>query len=255
MSFAKHFVELKWRAIYLFIGLFTAFAICYFFSSELLYVLTSPLMEQTDLTTSIGSKERHLIFTNITEAFTTHLLLSVYVAIFFIFPFLLLQIWLFLAPGLYPDEEKKLRFLFLLSPLCFIIGCLATYFLILPVAWEFFLGFEATGTHDIVNIHLEAKISEYLDLSARLFFVVGLLFQYPIVLLILIHLSILTKEWMISKRKFFCLVSFVVAALFSPPDIFSQVMIAVPLLLFYETAIFMLVLEQSYKTLGTLTII
>jgi sec-independent protein translocase protein TatC len=254
MSFAKHFVELKWRTFYLFIGMFTAFATCYFFSSELLYVLTSPLMEQSDLTASIGSKERYLIFTNITEAFTTHLLLSVYVTMLLIFPFILLQVWLFLAPGLYPKEEKKLRYLFLLSPLCFIIGCLATYFLILPVAWKFFLGFEATGSHDIVNIHLEAKISEYLDLSARLFFVVGLLFQYPIVLLILIHLKVLTKEWMVSKRKFFCLMSFVVAALFSPPDIFSQVMIAIPLLFFYETAIFFLVLKQSYKILSLVTV-
>ena len=249
MSFSTHFLELKWRVLYLFIFLVTAFITCYVFSSELMYILTGPLIEQVNPSSNTGDGGRHFIFTNVTEAFTTHLLLSFYVAILFLFPLLLTQIWLFLAPGLYPDEERKLRLLFLLSPLCFILGCLATYYLILPVAWSFFLSFEATESQELLSIHLEAKISEYLDLSARLFLVVGMLFQYPIVLLVLIGLNLITKEWMISKRKFFCIIAFIVAALFSPPDIFSQVMLATPLLFFYEVAILLLIVDNRYKAI------
>jgi sec-independent protein translocase protein TatC len=218
------------------------------FSSELMYILTGPLIEHAETASNIDDGSRHFIFTDITEAFTTHLLLSAYVTILFIFPLSLVQVWLFIAPGLYPDEERKIRLLFALSPLCFALGCLTTYFLILPVAWNFFLSFEAVESQELLNIHLEAKISEYVNLSARLFFIVGTLFQYPIVLLILIHLKLITKEWMTDKRKFFCIIAFIVAALFSPPDIFSQVMLAVPLLLFYEAAIFLLILDHTYGT-------
>ena len=122
MSFSTHFIELKWRVLYLFLSLVMAFISCYIFSSELMYILTGPLIEQANSSSNIGNGGRHFIFTNVTEAFTTHLLLSFYVAILFLFPLLLIQIWLFLAPGLYPDEERKLRLLFLLSPLCFVIA-------------------------------------------------------------------------------------------------------------------------------------
>ena len=249
MPFSTHFLELKWRVLYLFICLVIAFLTSYAFSSELMYILTGPLIEQVSPPSTIDEGGRHFIFTNVTEAFTTHLLLSFYVAILFLFPLLLIQVWLFLAPGLYPDEERKLRLLFLLSPLCFILGCLTTYYLILPVAWSFFLSFEAMESQELLSIHLEAKISEYLDLSVRLFFVVGMLFQYPIVLLVLIHLNLITKEWMINKRKFFCIIAFIVAALFSPPDIFSQVMLATPLLFFYEVAILLLIVDNRHKAI------
>ena len=246
MPFTKHFLELKWRFFYILLSASIAFFISYIFSKELIYLVTSPLLEIGDPNID---KERFFIFTNMTEAFTTHIILSGYVTLFFIAPLCFFQLWLFLSPGLYPNEQKQLRLLFILSPLCFIVGCLVTYYLILPTAWQFFISFEAASSQDIVHIHLEAKISEYLDLSTKLFFFIGFLFQYPILLRVLIQLNILTKVWMITKRKYVCLFSFIIAALFSPPDILSQMMLAIPLLFFYEVALLTIILKETYRTL------
>ena len=249
MHFTKHLLELKWRFFYILLSTSIAFFISYIFSKELIYLVTSPLLEIQQVDSSVVDKERFFIFTNMTEAFTTHIILSGYATIFSVVPLCLLQLWRFISPGLYPNEQKQLKLLFTLSPLCFIMGCFITYYLILPTAWQFLISFETTNSQDIVHIHLEAKISEYLDLSTRLFFFVGFLFQYPILLGILIQLNILTKNWMITKRKFVCLLSFIIAALFSPPDVLSQMMIAIPLLFFYEMALLVIILEGTYQNL------
>lgn len=249
MVFAKHLIELKFRAIYLFSSVCTAFSVAYFFSNEWIYLLTIPLLKRDALTDSLVTIERSLIFTDITEAFTTHLLLSFYVMLLFIIPLSLLQVWLFLAPGLYSGEKREMTFLFLASPFCFILGIFISYYAILPVAWDFFLSFEARNNMDLVPVHLEAKISEYLRISAHLFLVVGILFQYPIILLLFIRFRILKEEGMIAKRKFFIVASFILAAFFSPPDVMSQMLLAIPLLIFYEAALFLLILKGSYYIL------
>jgi len=249
MHFTKHFLELKWRLFYILLSASIAFLISYIFSKGLIYLITSPLLDIQQVGNSVIDKERFFIFTDMTEAFTTYIILSGYITIFSIVPLSLLQLWLFISPGLYPNEQKQLKLLFILSPLCFIVGCFITYYLILPTAWQFFIGFETINSRDIVHIHLEAKISEYLYLTTRLFFFVGFVFQYPILLGILIQLNILTKTWMIDKRKFICLFSFIIAALFSPPDVLSQMMIAIPLLFFYEMALLLIILKETYRNL------
>ena len=250
MSFELHLRELKWRFIYLTISIPITLLISYLFSSELLFTLANPLTEtQKFMVGNATGREPHFIFTDVTEAFTTHILISFYVSMVCIVPLLFYHSWSFLEPGLYPNEKRSIGFLFVLSPLCFLLGTVIAYFVVLPIAWAFFLGFEGSLTQLGTDIFLEAKISEYLTLSVRFLFIMGFFFQYPVLLLILINLSILTVEWMIKRRKIFCILSFILAALFSPPDIASQLLIAVPLILFYEGAILTLFLTQNYKDL------
>jgi sec-independent protein translocase protein TatC len=243
----KHTLELKGRFLYTILALLFAFGSALFFSNDLLYLLTRPLMgEGGDCNPSLS--DRSLIFTHLTEAFVTHLWLSLYLSLIFVFPFLLLQIGLFLGPGLYPREKKRMGIFFVGSPLLFVLGLTVTYYILLPLTWHFLLAFESRGGETLVPLHLEAKISEYLSLSTSLFLGVGLLFQYPLLLLGLIDLKILQESNMIQLRKVFLLSSFFVAALLSPPDLFSQLLIVLPLLFFYEVALFVLLLKRAYSS-------
>lgn len=248
MIFKKHTLELKGRLTYSLLSSMFAFVTSSLFSNEILYLLTRPLVEEGGLIFSSSLTERSLIFTNMTEAFVTHLWLSLYVTILFVFPFFLLQIGLFLSPGLYPNEVKRMVILFVFSPLFFLLGTLVAYYILLPLAWHFLLAFESRGGEDLVRLHLEAKISEYLSLSTSLFLGVGLLFQYPLLLLGLIDLKILQENRMVRQRKIFLLASFVIAAFLSPPDLFSQILLAIPLLFFYEVALFYLLLKRAYPS-------
>jgi sec-independent protein translocase protein TatC len=196
---------------------------------------------------SIDHEKRHFIYTDITEAFMTYIKISFVASIYTCFPVIAYHMWMFLVPGLYDDEKRKLGVFCFLSFLLFSLGCMIAYFFIFPVAWKFFLSFENLDTEGLFNIRLEPKINQYLFLVLKILFLFGICFQYPMYLILLVQMSIISSGWFIRKRNFSCVLSFIVAALLSPPDIISQVILVIPILFFYELAIFTMKLLEEYK--------
>lgn len=246
MLFQQHIQELKERCFYFFMGTFFLFLIASFFSKEILYIFTRPFIE---VHSQIGEdlKERTFILTNLTEAFTVSFYLSSYFTFLFSFPLCLGHFWSFIEPGLYLKEKRYLRFYFISIPFLFLLGTFFTYFIVLPFTWEYLLGFETRGVEHIVQVHLEARLSEYVDTSIHLFGGISVLFQYPLVLRGLIDLNLLHNQNMVSFRKCSFFFSFFLGSLLSPPDLFSQFLIAFPLLLFYEMALFFLIWRRGYS--------
>ena len=241
MIFQQHIQELKERCFYFLIGTFFLFLIAFFFSKEILYIFTRPFIE-------VQLEERTFILTNLIEAFTVYFYLSSYFTFFLSFPLFLGHFWFFIEPGLYSKEKKYIRFYFLSVPFFFLLGTFFTYFLVLPLTWEYLLGFETRGVENVVQIHLEARLSEYVDTSIHLFGGISVLFQYPLVLRVLIDFHLLNHQNMVSFRKYSVFFSFFLGSLLSPPDLFSQFLIALPLLLFYEMALFFLIWRKGYSS-------
>ena len=180
---------------------------------------------------------QRLIYTDLTEAFFTYLKVSIFAGGFFTFPFLLLQVWLFVSPGLFPKEKKVIIPFLVASPTLFVIGGAIVYFLVLPMAWQFFLSFQSSGSDTVLPIMLEARVGEYLDLVMVLIFAFGICFQMPVVMAFLGKAGVISAKTLVSKRRYAIVGIFVVAAILTPPDVISQFSLAIPLLILYEISI------------------
>lgn len=228
-----HLIELRQRFIYIFAALIFGFCISYFFSQEIFDILVRPLAillkDQTG---------RKLIYTHLTEAFTTHLKLSFFCSALITSPFTLAQIWLFVAPGLYAHEKKVFCSFLIASPVLFLLGAMLAYFVIIPFAWQFFLSFETSFATQSLPILLEAKMNEYLSLTTTLILVFGFFFQLPILLILLITIGALSSQKLKQQRKYAFLGILILAAIITPPDILSPIGLTIPVYLLYEVAIF-----------------
>jgi len=180
---------------------------------------------------------RRLIYTALHEAFFTYIKVSFWAAMFVSFPFIAMQFWKFVAPGLYKKEKKALAPYLVLSPILFFAGGALVYYFIFPLAWKFFLSFESAGAAGGLPIQLEAKVNEYLSLVMRLIFAFGISFQLPIVLTLLARAGLATSVGLAAKRKYALVMVFVAAALLTPPDIISQIGLAIPIIILYEASI------------------
>ena len=180
-NFVSHLTELRKRLINSFIFLFVFFIICYFFSDHIYGFLVDPYAQavQDDGT------QRRLIFTALQETFLTYLKVSFFAAFFITSPFILIQVWKFIAPGLYKHEKLAIMPYLVATPILFFLGGILVYYLIMPLAIKFFLSFESTGITTNLPIQLEAKVNEYLSLVMKLIFAFGLSFQLPVVLSLL----------------------------------------------------------------------
>lgn len=236
-SFVEHFSELRRRLVYSILVLLVAFIGCYLYAEELYGFLVSPLADI--YATQDGThNSRRLIYTGLTEVFFTYIKVSFYSALFISFPFIAWQGYIFLAPGLYKHEKIVLLPYLILAPLLFITGAALVYYCIFPLAWQFFLGFEIGTQHtNTLPIQLEARVSEYLSLVIHLIFAFGLAFQLPIILTLLARIGVISPEALKKKRKYALLAIVTVAAIITPPDIISQIGLALPLLLLYEISI------------------
>jgi sec-independent protein translocase protein TatC len=154
--------------------------------------------------------------------------------------------WVFILPGLYLYEKKSLRIILLISILLFFLSSQLGYWYIFPVAFDFFLSFQVIGLEKLYHLELQAKMQEYLILNMQLFFSLAFCFQFPIILILLSKLKLITLSWLVQKRKYFYVLAFVLAAIISPPDVISQFIIAIPILLFFECSIFALEWIEMY---------
>lgn len=234
-----HLMELRKRLIWAFLAMAAGTGLCFIFVEPLYGFLVEPLAKAMEE----GGTNR-LIYTGLTEAFFTYLKVAFFAGIFLTFPLLLAQIWLFIAPGLYKKEKKAFLPFLIATPILFFTGGAVVYYGIIPMAWPFFLSFQSTGSETALPIQLEARVSEYLDLIMTLIFAFGLCFQLPVLLTLLGRAGIVSADMLASKRKYAVIFTFAVAAFLTPPDIISQVGLAIPILGLYEISI---LLVRSYE--------
>jgi sec-independent protein translocase protein TatC len=224
LPFTAHLEELRSRLIKSFIAVGVGFAASYGFKERLFQVLVRPLrqvMEEGD----------PLIFTGLPEAFFTYLKVSFLSGLLVASPIIIYQFWMFVAPGLYRREKKLLVPIVILSSFFFMAGSLFGYFIVFPWGFKFFLGF-ATET-----IRPLPSMKEYLGFSAKLLLAFGLVFELPLVLTFLARLGVVSVEFLKRNRKYALLLFFAGAAILTPPDVVTQVMMALPLMLLYEISI------------------
>ena len=243
-GFVSHITELRSRLIHSFIFLFVFFIFCYFFAEYLYGFLVEPYAQAV----KNDSIERRLIFTALQETFLTYLKVSFFAAFFITSPIILIQIWKFIAPGLYEHEKSAIMPYLIITPILFLLGGMLVYYLVMPLAIKFFLSFESSGVSTNLPIQLEAKVNEYLSLVMKLIFAFGLSFQLPVVLSLLARIGIVDSKYLRDRRKYFIVIIFAAAAILTPPDPITQIGLAIPLLILYELSIYSVkIIEKKIK--------
>jgi sec-independent protein translocase protein TatC len=241
-----HLVELRGRLVACVGVLLVAFAVSYAFARDIYGFLVEPLAKALAAQGETGS--HRLIYTQLTEVFFTYLGVALWTAFFVTSPFILIQIWRFLKPGLYFNERGIMLPYIILTPVLFFAGAAAAYYFVFPTAWHFFLSFETGAGVSGLPIQLEARVSDYLSLSMALILAFGFAFEVPLGLVLLVHLGVLTTAQLKAFRRYAIVANFILAAVITPPDVFSQLALAVPLCLFYEIAVFVAGVVEKSRT-------
>ena len=222
--FTAHLEELRKRLITCFIAVGVGFAICYGFKEKLFQILVRPLLQAMKTGES-------LIYTGLPEAFFTYLKVALLSGLMLAAPIIIYQFWMFVAPGLYEREKRMMLPIVFLSSLFFVGGALFGYFIVFPWGFKFFLGF--------ADEHIRAlpSMKEYLGFSAKLLLAFGFVFELPLVITFLAKLGLVSVEFLKKNRKYALLLFFAGAAILTPPDVVTQIMMALPLMLLYEISI------------------
>jgi sec-independent protein translocase protein TatC len=215
---------LRKRLIYSFCGIGIAFSISYFYIKEIVEILMRPLVRALPQGSS-------LVFTAVPEAFFTYFKAALLAGVFFSSPFILYQIWAFISPGLYEREKKYIYPYLFVSSFFFVLGALFCYFIVFPIVFRFFLSF---ATPEIRPL---PAIREYLTFTIKLLLAFGLLFQWPALILFLARMGVVSAPVLSRNRKYAILAIFVAAAVLTPPDLVSQLLLAGPLIVMYEGSI------------------
>ena len=224
IPFTEHLEELRERIVKSFIAVAVGFAICYGFKEKLFEIITRPLM-------SVMEKGDQLIFTGLPEAFFTYLKVAFLAGLILAGPVIIYQFWMFVAPGLYKNERRVMVPIVVLSTFFFIGGALFGYFIVFPWGFQFFLSFASD------SIKALPSMKEYLSFATKLLLAFGLVFELPIVITFLARLGLVTVPFLRENRKYAILLFFIGAAMITPPDVVTQIMMAFPLMLLYEISI------------------
>ena len=241
MSLIDHITELRKRLLWSFFYIIIVFIICFYFADNLFAFLAKPLLNLMDT-----EKGQGFIYTALQEAFFTELKIAFFFALFFSFPLIAIQIWKFIAPGLYKNEKKAFLPFLIATPVLFFAGGSLVYYLIAPIAWKFFISYQNVNSTGIPK-RLEAKMSEYLSLMMRFIFAFGLAFQLPVVISLLAKANLVTHSTLKKFRKYAIVIAFLSAAFLTPPDPFSQISLALPIILLYEISIYLAKIIQKNK--------
>jgi sec-independent protein translocase protein TatC len=224
MPFILHLEELKTRLTRILIAIGAGFVVCYLFKEKLFWALTRPLA-------AVLPDNSSMIFTSLPEAFFTYLKVSFFASIFLVSPYILYQIWKFVSPGLYASEKKQVVPFVTFSTIFFLGGSLFAYYIVFPFGFKFFVGFG----NDFIRPMLSLK--EYLSFSMKLLIAFGIVFELPTFMFFLARIGLVSSKTLTKKRKYAILLVFVVAAIFTPPDVVTQVLMALPLMILYEISI------------------
>jgi sec-independent protein translocase protein TatC len=224
-----HLVELRKRLIWSFAALILAFAVCFYFADDIFAFLAQPLVK------GFPPGEGKVIYTKLYEAFFVEIRVAFFAAFFLAFPVIANQIWAFVAPGLYAKEKRAFLPFLIATPVLFTLGGALAYYVVMPVAIHFLLSFQG----NLGGIEQEAlpSIGEYLSFVMHFILAFGIAFLLPILLMLMERAGLVTRDQLKSGRRYAILVAFVIAAVATPPDVLSQFMLAVPLILLYEISL------------------
>ncbi len=236
-----HLLELRTRLIRCCVAIGLGFCVCYYFAEDIYRWLVMPLAE------ALQGEQRRLIYTGLAEAFLTYIKLALWTACLGAAPIIMIQIWRFVAPGLFMHERRAVFPLLFATPVLFASGVALAYFFVMPLAWKFFLSFETGADLTGLPIQLEARVSEYLSIAMTLIFAFGIAFELPVLLVLLVRIGVLSVAQLVQFRRFAIVLIFIAAAILTPPDVLSQLLLALPLWGLYEISIIVarLMLKKS----------
>lgn len=224
-----HLIELRGRLLKCVYALFITGAVCFYFSDKLFAFLVHPLKE------AFGDGGGRLVYTKLYEAFFVQVKVAIFGAFCLSFPIIANQLWAFIAPGLYAKEKKALLPFIIMTPVLFLMGASLAYFVVMPTAFHFFLQFQ--GNSGGLQVEALPSTDAYLTLVMQFILAFGISFLMPVLLMLLNRAGFVTRAQLIGLRRYMIVGAFILAAVLTPPDVVSQLMLAIPLLLLYEITI------------------